>query len=60
RLAAVLRRLNQPEVAVPLLVEVVKTMTPANEYGRKAYRELQEIGFVTTPYTYPGAAAESN
>ena len=28
RLAAVFRRQNQPEVAVPLLVEVVKVMTP--------------------------------
>jgi hypothetical protein len=57
RLAALFRRQNQPEVAVPLLVEVVKTMTPANEFGRKAYQELLEIGFATTPYTYPGSAA---
>lgn len=51
RLAAVFRRLNQPEVAVPLLVEVVKTMTPAREEGRKAYQSLVEIGFATIPYT---------
>ncbi len=57
RLAALFRRQNQPEVAVPLLVEVVKTMTPANEFGRKAYQELLEIGFASTPYTYPGSAA---
>jgi tetratricopeptide (TPR) repeat protein len=50
RLAAVYRRLNQPEVAVPLLVEVVKTMTPAREEGRKAYQSLVEIGFATIPY----------
>lgn len=54
RLAALFRRQNQPEVAVPLLVEVVRTMTPANEAGRKAYQQLLEIGFVTTPYTAPG------
>ncbi len=51
RLAAVFRRQNQPEVAVPLLVEVVKVMTPANETGRKAYQNLVEIGFAATPYT---------
>ena len=51
RLAAVFRRQNQPEVAVPLLVEVVKVMTPATPEGRKAYQSLVEIGFATTPYT---------
>ena len=50
RLAAVLRRLNQPEVAVPLLVEVVQIMTPASPQGQKAYQTLVELGFVTTPY----------
>jgi hypothetical protein len=56
RLAAVFRRLNQPEVAVPLLVEVVKVMTPTSEEGRKAYQGLVEIGFVATPYTAGQAA----
>ncbi len=51
RLAAVFRRMNQPEVAVPLLVEVVKIMTPTSDQGRKAYQTLVEIGFATTPYT---------
>ena len=55
RLAAVYRRQNQAEVAVPLLVEVVKLMTPASADGRKAYQQLLEIGFVSTPYT-PTAA----
>lgn len=55
RLAALSRRQGQPEVAIPLLVEVVKTMTPANESGRKAYQQLVEIGFVTTTYTAPGS-----
>jgi hypothetical protein len=55
RLAAVYRRQNQAEVAVPLLVEVVKLMTPASPDGRKAYQQLLEIGFVSTPYT-PTAA----
>jgi len=51
RLAAVFRRQNQPEVAVPLLVEVVKVMPPASDLGRKAYQNLVEIGFAATPYT---------
>jgi sorbitol-specific phosphotransferase system component IIA len=50
RLAALFRRQGQPEVAVPLLVEVVSSMTPTSEVGRKAYQQLLEIGFVTTPY----------
>lgn len=57
RLAALFRRQNQPEVAIPLLVEVVKIMTPTNEGGRKAYQQLVELGFVVTPYTAPGSAA---
>jgi hypothetical protein len=57
RLAALFRRQNQPEVAVPLLVEVVKVMTPATEEGRKAYQMLVEIGFATTPYTAGQAAS---
>lgn len=57
RLAALFRRQNQPEVAVPLLVEVVKTMTPSTDSGRKAYQQLLEIGFATTPYTAPSPNA---
>ena len=53
RLAALFRRQGQPEVAVPLLVEVITTMTPSSEAGRKAYQQLREMGFVTTPYNVP-------
>lgn len=59
RLAALFRRQNQPEVAVPLLVEVVRTMTPAKPEGREAYQQLIELGFVTTPYTAPGSSSGS-
>ncbi len=51
RLAALFRRKNQPEIAVPLLVEVVKLMTPAKPYGQQAYQRLLELGFVSTPYS---------
>ena len=56
RLAALFRRQGQPEVAVPLLVEVVTSMTPTTEVGRRAYQQLIEIGFVTTPFNAPAPA----
>ncbi len=51
RLAALFRRQNQPEVAVPVLVEVVRLMTPSNQQGQKAYQSLLELGFVETPFS---------
>jgi len=59
RLSALFRRQGQPEVAVPLLVEVVKVMTPTSEAGRKAYQQLLEIGFVSTPW-YGGGVGGAN
>ena len=56
RLAALFRRQGQPEVAVPLLIEVITATTPASAQGNKAYQQLVEIGFVSTPYA-AGAAA---
>tara|TARA_Y100000994_G_scaffold193817_1_gene163160 strand:+ start:1290 stop:1808 length:519 start_codon:yes stop_codon:yes gene_type:complete len=50
RLAAVYRRKKQPEVAVPLLVEIVRLMSPTSLEGKKAYKELIDIGFAETPY----------
>jgi len=50
RLATLFRRQKQPEVAVPLLVEVIRLMTPTKEEGQKAYQALLELGFVETPY----------
>ena len=56
RLAALFRRQNQPEVAVPVLVEVVKLMTPSQPQGRKAYQSLLELGFVDTEFKGPTPA----
>ncbi len=50
RLAALFRRQNQPEIAVPVLIEVVRVMTPASPMGQKAYQNLIDLGFVETPY----------
>ena len=50
RLAALYKRKNQPEVAVPLLVEIIKLMSPSSPQGKSAYNELVKLGFVETLY----------
>ncbi len=50
KLATLFRKNNQPELAVPLLVEVVRISGPAKEEGRQAYMDLIELGFVNTPF----------
>ncbi len=50
RLAALYIRRNQPEVAVPLLVEIIRLMSPTSAEGKKAYEDLLQLGFVETPY----------
>ncbi len=50
QLAIIHRSQGNPELAVPLLVEVVKTLTPVNPKGAEAYQQLVELGLVDTPY----------
>ena len=50
RLASLYKRKKQPEVAVPLLVEVIRLMTPNSPEGREAYDNLLELGFVEQTY----------
>ena len=50
RLAAVYKRKNQPEVAVPLLVEIIRLMSPTSSEGKEAYKNLVQLGFVETSY----------
>ena len=50
RLAALYKRKNQPEVAVPLLVEIIRLMSPTSTEGKEAYKDLVQLGFVETPY----------
>ncbi len=50
QLALVHRAQNQPELAVPLLVQVIRSQQPTREWGQKAYQQLQELGFVDTLY----------
>lgn len=50
QLALVHRAQNQPELAVPLLVQIVRSQQPTRDLGRKAYAQLVELGFADTPY----------
>ncbi|WP_375341404.1 hypothetical protein [Lyngbya sp. CCY1209] len=55
QLALVHRAQNQPELAVPLLVQIIRSQAPTRDLGKKAYQQLLELGFVSTPL--PGGAA---
>ena len=50
KLAKLYKSKNQPEVAVPLLVEIIKLMSASSPEGKSAYNDLLELGFVETPY----------
>jgi tetratricopeptide (TPR) repeat protein len=50
RLASLYKRKKQPEVAVPLLVEIIRLMTPNSKEGKEAYENLLQLGFVKTTY----------
>tara|TARA_B100000700_G_C14691343_1_gene690062 strand:- start:119 stop:637 length:519 start_codon:yes stop_codon:yes gene_type:complete len=50
QLATIHRSKGEPELAVPLLVEAVKILSPVNPTGAKAYQQLLELGLVDTPY----------
>ena len=50
RLAALYKRKKQPEVAVPLLVEIIRLMSPNSPQGKEAYENLIQLGFVETSY----------
>ena len=50
RLASLYKRKKQPEVAVPLLVEIIRLMTPNSVEGKEAYDNLLQLGFVDTAY----------
>jgi hypothetical protein len=50
QLALVHRAQNQPELSVPLLVQVLKSQQPTRELGKKAYAQLVELGFADVSY----------
>jgi hypothetical protein len=50
QLALVHRAQNKPELAVPLLVQIIRSQNPTRDLGKKAYQQLFELGFVDSPY----------
>ena len=50
KLATLYKSKNQPEVAVPLLVEIIKIMSASSPEGKSAYNDLINLGFVETKY----------
>lgn len=58
QLALVHRAQNQPELAVPLLIQIIGSQQPTRELGQKAYQQLFEMGFVDD--NYPRAASSSS
>ena len=50
RLASMYIKTEKPEVAVPLLVETIRIMSPDSQEGKQAYKLLIQLGFVETEY----------
>lgn len=55
QLAVVYRANNQPELAIPLLVQLIRSQQPTRELGQKAYQQLFELGFVEEQFPRPSA-----
>ncbi|MBD1841527.1 hypothetical protein H6F78_25705 [Coleofasciculus sp. FACHB-64] len=53
QLALVHRAQNQPDLAVPLLIQIVRSQQPTRDLGKKAYQQLLEIGFIDSPDSAP-------
>ena len=50
RLASLYIKTEKPEVAVPILVETIRIMSPNSREGKEAYKRLIQLGFVETEY----------
>ena len=50
RLASLYIKEEKPDVAVPLLVETIRIMSPNSQEGKEAYERLIQLGFVETKY----------
>ena len=50
RLASLYIKIDKPEVAVPLLVETIRIMSPNSPEGKEAYERLIRLGFVETKF----------
>ncbi|MFP4119960.1 hypothetical protein [Coleofasciculus sp.] len=54
QLALVHRAKDQPELAVPLLIQIIRSQNPTRDLGKKAYQQLFELGFVGSPFPPSG------
>lgn len=59
QLALVHRAQNQPDQAVPLLMEILRSQQPTRDLGQRAYQQLFELGFVNEPYAGRPSAQET-
>ena len=50
RLASLYIKNEKPDVAVPLLIETIRIMSPSSKEGKEAYSKLIQLGFVETRY----------
>ena len=50
RLASLYIKNEKPDVAVPLLIENLRIMSPNSPEGKEAYKTLMKLGFVETNY----------
>ena len=50
RLASLYLKTEQPEVAVPLLIETIRILTPNSPEGKAAFEKLNQLGFVDNKY----------
>ena len=50
RLASLYIKNDKPDVAVPLLIETIRIMSPNSPEGKEAYKTLIQLGFVETNY----------
>ena len=50
RLASLYIKTEKPDVAVPLLVETIRILSPNSAEGKEAYETLMQLGFVETKF----------
>ena len=50
RLASLYIKDEKPDVAVPLLIQIIRVLSPDSSEGKKAYKTLIQLGFVETEY----------
>ncbi len=60
QLALVHRAKDQAELAVPLLIQIIRSQNPTTDLGKKSYQQLYELGFVDVPFADESQAATSN